>query len=62
MNFRENFTSLDLKTAINADGKATVEEKEKENKKIVVSNDALLQAEVLQKISHQLNILISRYG
>lgn len=50
MNFKDKYTTEAIKAEIQADKEATPEVKEAENKKIVVSNEAMLSAEMVHNI------------
>ena len=54
MNFKEAYTTTAIKEAVISDPKSSPEEKEKENKKIIVSNDAFLQAEMISELINQI--------
>ena len=46
----EKYTTLDIKKNIAEDKDKTLEEKEKENKKVVISNDAFALYEILERL------------
>ena len=54
MNFKAGFTTKEIKDAVNASLTAAAEEKEMENKKIVVSNDAFLNAEMISNLINKI--------
>ena len=60
MIFKEVYTTAAIKAAIIADKYATSEEKEKENKKIEVSEDAFLNAIMQQELIIKINQLMAR--
>jgi len=55
MKFKDSFTTAEIKTSVLNDKDKTKEEKEKEEKKIVVSNDAYLNAEMIQDLINNIN-------
>ena len=50
MTFKDNYTTLAIKTAINNDVNSSSEIKKIENTKIEVSNDAFLNAEMQEEL------------
>jgi hypothetical protein len=56
MIFKDNYTTASLKASISADKDKTPEYKEAENKKIEVSNDAFLNAEMIDALIKQIEL------
>ena len=57
MRFEEKYTTVSKREEINADKNINPEEKDKENEKIVVSNDAFLHAEMAENLINKLEQL-----
>ena len=62
MSFKERFTTEGVKSEVSNDKDKTAEEKEKENGKIVVSNEAYLNAEMMENLTKEINFLRVKLG
>jgi len=58
MNFKEKYTTEAIKAEILKDDKISKEVKEAEEKKMIVSNDAMLNAEMINLLSNKLTMFI----
>ena len=58
MNFKDKYTTEDIKAEILKDDKASDEVKKAEEKKLVVSNDTMLNAEMMRVLINKLGLLI----
>ena len=58
MNFKDKYTTEDIKAEILKDDKASAEVKKAEEKKLVVSNDTMLNAEMMRVLINKLGLLI----
>ena len=58
MNFKDKYTTEAIKAEILKDDKASAEVKKAEEKKLVVSNDTMLNAEMMRVLINKLGMLI----
>ena len=58
MNFKDKYTTEAIKAEILKDDKASAEVKKAEEKKLVVSNDTMLNAEMMRVLINKLGLLI----
>lgn len=58
MNFKDKYTTEAIKAEILKDDKVSAEVKKAEEKKLVVSNDTMLNAEMMRVLINKLGMLI----
>lgn len=57
MNFKERYTTSEIKTKILAKEETSKEEKDKEETKTIISNESFLFADLLENLTNELNLL-----
>ncbi len=58
MNFKDKYTTEAIKAEILKDDKVSAEVKQAEEKKMIVSNDTMLNAEMMRVLINKLGMLI----